>query len=1107
MFRTQRPAHRAAAIALAALTVVGQRMTRAADVTWDNGSLNFLWDTTSPNWTGAAWNNAAGDGAVFGATGVGGITVPGPVSVDSLNFLVNGYKLLGPGPINFVSGISTWTTGVVNVEGASTAEILSPINSAVGFQKIGAGVLEISGAGSYTGAIPVTANGVLRADVLVGGTTGTINGGTLRVMTPAALPASSRVSIGTGYLDIGANNVTIAELIFTNQNVSAPWNPTLNANNGVIGSGGTLRVLGDISVLGVTGNSGGNSIAANLDLGGGTQVVRCGIISQIGLHTALMFTGSISNGSLVKTVGYTAAGTFGSVDGIGLYANNTYTGATVLNSGSSIAAGNNQSSSILVTGLPAGPAGSSFTLLGANGAFPAATRIQASAGASFVIDNNVTLGSTGLIQPTVPAAQNNNRLNDNAAMELRDGNFTYRGFAGAAAGETFGSLTASGGNNVVTITPNGGGSVTLTANGNLSLAPRATLFVNTTGTGNALAGTARVFVNGTLPPADATGILPRVFNSADFLTYNATTGLTPYTGYATDFSTPGANVAVTAATAVPTATINALKRTGSFTLTIGATDTLTVTSGMLLSASGTGTYTGGTIAFGGKPGVLAGGTHFIASALSGSDGLIMTSGTGTLAGNMSDLSGELSVHAATANLNTNTFSGPIRVRSGTLNLNVNQTGAGLGPITLGVPENEVDLIGTVPTLSFSGAGANAVFDRDLIVDNAAETAKGIPLSFSTIARLSPLSNGTGSQTWNGNVELRSSVNLQGGGGTGAIPGATVFTGDITGTGRFVIPNGRVIFSETSSVSNSGGFLLGNAGFTVQVTFAGTASGNGPISFTSGNNPQLRYAAGSLPGGPITFNGALAGAAVTVTPTNSSTIDNTVTLNNPVIVDTPVGVNAEWTGMVSGASALTKSGPGTLVLSNVASLYSGEVTANAGLFKVNGALPASAVGVNFDATLAGDGAIDGIATINSGGTIAPGGSLGSLAVGGLNLAGSFAVEIDLGAPAADLLETNGAVTLVGGTLDLSVLNVPTTPYAGQTYLLLANDGTDAIGGSFAAVNGVPAGFTFAIDYSFAGVDVLGRLGTGNDVALTLIPEPATGLMLTGLAGAALFRRRR
>ena len=98
-------------------------------------------------------------------------------------------------------------------------------------------------------------------------------------------------------------------------------------------------------------------------------------------------------------------------------------------------------------------------------------------------------------------------------------------------------------------------------------------------------------------------------STTDFLTYNGTTGLTPFTGYATDFSTPGTNVAVTAASTVASSVnINALKRTGTFTTTIGAGQTLGITSGMNLQASGTGTFTGGTIAFGSNPGVFFAGS-------------------------------------------------------------------------------------------------------------------------------------------------------------------------------------------------------------------------------------------------------------------------------------------------------------------------------------------------------------------------------------------------------------------------------------------------------------------------------------------------------------------
>ena len=72
----------------------------------------------------------------------------------------------------------------------------------------------------------------------------------------------------------------------------------------------------------------------------------------------------------------------------------------------------------------------------------------------------------------------------------------------------------------------------------------------------------KVFFNGTIPTADATGILPRIVGTNDFITYNGTTGMTPYTGYATDFSTPGRTSPSPRRPRVASSVnINALKRT------------------------------------------------------------------------------------------------------------------------------------------------------------------------------------------------------------------------------------------------------------------------------------------------------------------------------------------------------------------------------------------------------------------------------------------------------------------------------------------------------------------------------------------------------------------
>ncbi len=224
-------------------------------------------------------------------------------------------------------------------------------------------------------------------------------------------------------------------------------------------------------------------------------------------------------------------------------------------------------------------------------------------------------------------------------MQLRDGTFIYRESSATAASETFGKLNLLGGHNNVTLTPGvSGGTVTVNVAGDLVLAPRATLQV----TSSTLGGASKMFVGGALPAADATGILSHVVGSTDFLTYNATTGLTPYTGYATDFTTAGTNVLrmVRRRVFLSSINVNAIKSTGTFATTITAGQTLGVNSGMLLNISGTRTYTGGTIALGSNPGVLFAGTtgsggFTISSAITGTAGLINANSVSTLSGDLS----------------------------------------------------------------------------------------------------------------------------------------------------------------------------------------------------------------------------------------------------------------------------------------------------------------------------------------------------------------------------------------------------------------------------------------------------------------------------------------
>jgi autotransporter-associated beta strand protein len=234
---------------------------------------------------------------------------------------------------------------------------------------------------------------------------------------------------------------------------------------------------------------------------------------------------------------------------------------------------------------------------------------------------------------------------------------------------------------------------------------------------------------------------------------------------------------------------------------------------------------------------------------------------------------------------------------------------------------------------------------------------------------------------------------------------------------------------------------------------------------------------------------------------------TVSSNNTVTLADSIGGGTD--PQITGG--FTKSGGGNLILSGQNS-YTGGTTVTAGRLSVNGSIIGN-VEVASTATLGGTGTASGAITVDGGGTIAPGNSIGTLNIGSISLTAAGAAynpEIDLTNLQADLLNVTGTVSLGGGTLNLSLPNVadPSTIVLPQTFEIIANDGNDAVSGTFGTIN-VPSGYIAIVNTAFTGTDALGRIGDGNDVAVTIsaaVPEPIS-LGVMAISGLLTLRRRR
>ena len=203
-----------------------------------------------------------------------------------------------------------------------------------------------------------------------------------------------------------------------------------------------------------------------------------------------------------------------------------------------------------------------------------------------------------------------------------------------------------------------------------------------------------------------------------------------------------------------------------------------------------------------------------------------------------------------------------------------------------------------------------------------------------------------------------------------------------------------------------------------------------------------------------------------------------------------GFNVTIAGAITELSPqmpFVKTGAGTLFL-NGTNTYTGETTV-------------------LEGTLSGSGTI-GNARIQPGATLAPGTSPGTFQTGDLVFDGGSILALEFAsASLADKVAVTGGVTLTGD-VELS-LSLGYFPASRDVFTIIANDGNDPVEtfGGFALFsfvgNQLSEGETFIAAGAEWTISYTG--GTGNDVTLSVIPEPSSSLLM--IAGLAVMLRRR
>ena len=906
---------------------------------------------------------------------------------------------------------------------------LSVDSTRTGAAQINAGTIALNTANALgTSAVPVTLNG---GGLTLANNAGTAFGAYNTTVTASSTITPDRIAAGTsvthtlGTLTIGTSTLTVAASVnfsasnigsLTFGNVTLTGNPTFALNNtntifgvttlGAIDDGGVVRAISKSGTATLTLGTAATSLVdgtafnlsagitnlnvtaalgtlANVTVTGGTLALGAaapqtlgalnGSVGTVTLGANTLTIGNTNNldsaftGVISGTGGITKAGT----GTLTLSATNTFTGATILNTGTLRATS-------VVGALGAGTLTlNGGTLVLANNSalnFARATTIGAAANitSDVVTNGNApvthTLGTLSIAAQTLTVTKGSNAAAGTAGVSFGATTITAPGGAtfspgantlltlASVTGATFGFNVAGAGNLTVTgIVGTTSGGVTMGGTGTLTFGG-----VNTqTGTTTLSSGTLTVNLGAALSAAAA----PLVVNGGALNLNNVAQTVASLNG-------SGGTITLASGTTLTDNTAGADSFSGTITGTNGA---LTKSGVGTLTLSGANTYTGTT--------TIAGGT-IVAAALANAGvnsplgaGATIAIGSGATAGtlkytgtgNTTDRVVNLAGAAGGATLDSSGTGALIFTSAFTA------TGAG------------------IKSLTFSGTNTAANEIQGAIVDNSGTNKTSLIKAGVGAWKISGTNTYTGTTTVSaGTLSLGSSA---------ALPNTAVTVATNTAGGTAVLDlNG---FNATVASLSLGGTAGADTASAANInTGAGVLTLGGAVTFTNTNNPLGSTISGNLSLGAAT---------------------RTFTVNDSVTAAADLTVSAVVSGGAN--SGLTKLGTGTLVLSG-ASTFDGPTLIQAGTLTVNslGNVNGGTSALGTPSTVA-NGTV-GIGAVAVPGTLVYNGS-GSITDRVINLAGTTGgATLDASGTGAlvftSAFTANGAgvktLTLTGTSLD-------------------------------------------------------------------------------------------